>query len=409
MSEAKNQATARLRFKARINPRATVELDQQSVVSFLPMEAIGDDGTLNLDGTRRIAEVSSGYTYFENGDVSIAKITPCFENGKGAVMDGLVGGVGYGTTELIVLRPEEGVSPRFLYYVTQADHFRSPGEAAMLGSGGQKRIPDLFVKDFETAWPESKVQTAIASYLDAETARIDGLIEEKTALVEKLTELRTSTIYDAVYVESPGWQRSRLKFVVDGIIDTEHKTCPYFDDGKYLVVRTTNIKSGKLTLDGAKFTNEEGYREWTQRAIPAEGDILLTREAPAGEACIVPADVPLCVGQRTVLLQVNREVAHPEFVLWSLYGGLSSQFIADLSRGSTVPHFNMGDIGNIPLCIGPLEEQVARADLLQKRLGEVDGVMAHVAQEIELLRELRFATITDAVLGRIDVREHMKN
>ena len=204
-------------------------------------------------------------------------------------------------------------------------------------------------------------------------------------------------------IQEDGWKRSRLKFVSDGIIDTEHKTCPYFDDGQYMVVRTTNVKSGKLVFDEAKYTNSEGFHDWTQRALPQPGDVLLTREAPAGEACLVPPDVPLCVGQRTVLIQINREIAHPEFVLWSLYGGLSAQFIADLSRGSTVPHFNMGDIGNIPLFTGPLNEQVARTEELKKQLDQIDSLTEHAKMEIETLKEFRSATITDAVLGRIDV------
>lgn len=189
---------ARLRFKARVNPRATLDLDSESHVSFLPMDAIGDDGNLNLDGIRRVAEVSSGYTYFEEGDVSIAKITPCFENGKGAVMAGLVGGAGFGTTELIILRPEEDVDARFLYYVTQSSNFRKIGEAAMLGSGGQKRVPDLFVKDFEMHWPPHEDQVVIATYIDAETKRLDRLMQHVDEEILLLKELRSATITDAV-------------------------------------------------------------------------------------------------------------------------------------------------------------------------------------------------------------------
>ena len=79
------------------------------------MEAIGDDGALDLERTRPVGEVASGYTYFEDGDVAIAKITPCYENGKGAVLAGLAEGVGFGTTELIVMRPTQNDCPQWLY------------------------------------------------------------------------------------------------------------------------------------------------------------------------------------------------------------------------------------------------------------------------------------------------------
>ena len=98
----------RLRFATELNPSKSEvsHLDRETAVSFLPMEAVGDDGTLNLEKEKPIGEVESGYTYFRNGDVTVAKITPCFENGKGALMSGLVNGIGFGTTELIVARPK---------------------------------------------------------------------------------------------------------------------------------------------------------------------------------------------------------------------------------------------------------------------------------------------------------------
>ena len=90
----------RIRFVAQLNPSKSeiASLDRETEVSFLPMEAVGEDGSLALERSRRMSDVESGYTYFREGDVSIAKITPCFENGKGAVMRGLIGGIGFGTT-----------------------------------------------------------------------------------------------------------------------------------------------------------------------------------------------------------------------------------------------------------------------------------------------------------------------
>ena len=141
----------RLRHVAALNPSKSeiAEFPRDTEVSFLPMEAVGDDGTLNLDRTRPIAEVESGYTYFREGDVTIAKITPCFENGKGAVMRGLHNGHGFGTTELIVARPSEGTTTSdYLHRLFTSRSFRMLGEAAMYGAGGQKRVPDDFVRDF---------------------------------------------------------------------------------------------------------------------------------------------------------------------------------------------------------------------------------------------------------------------
>ena len=135
----------RIRFVAVMNPSKSelTEVDRETEVSFLPMEAIGDDGSINLERTRRISEVETGYTFFRNGDVTLAKITPCFENGKGALMQGLQGGIGFGTTELIVARPKPSeVLGTFLNCIFRSPNFRAQGEASMYGAGGQKRVPD---------------------------------------------------------------------------------------------------------------------------------------------------------------------------------------------------------------------------------------------------------------------------
>ena len=127
----------RLRHAATLNPskQETAHLDRATEVSFLPMEAIGDDGSLNLERTRPIGDVETGYTYFREGDVTLAKITPCFENGKGGIMRGLVGGVGFGTTELIVARPAvKSISSAYLDRVFTSRPFRQLGEAAMYGA-----------------------------------------------------------------------------------------------------------------------------------------------------------------------------------------------------------------------------------------------------------------------------------
>ena len=163
------------------------------------MEAIGDDGSLNLEREKTIGELETGYTYFREGDVTLAKITPCFENGKGALMRGLLGGIGFGTTELIVARPRPSVlTGEYLHYLFISSHFRALGESQMYGAGGQKRIPDSFARNFATAFPPLDEQRAIAAFLDRETAKIDALVAEQRRAIDLLLERRTALISAAV-------------------------------------------------------------------------------------------------------------------------------------------------------------------------------------------------------------------
>lgn len=142
---------SRLKYIAEVDPplRRTLRMDDGMPVSFLPMEAVGEAGSLDLSRERPLSAVREGYTPFQDGDVIVAKITPCFENGKGALAAGLTNGVGFGTTELFVLRPSKRLDARFLYYLVSSDAFRQPATAQMYGAGGQKRVPPSFVQDFD--------------------------------------------------------------------------------------------------------------------------------------------------------------------------------------------------------------------------------------------------------------------
>ena len=182
------------RFCADVNPQSLRSLRPDIEVSFVPMEAVGEYGGLDLDETRSVFEVGSGYTEFKDGDVVVAKITPCFENGKGALAMGLLNGIGFGTTELHVLRPFENLDVRFLFYFSISQVFRSMGEGEMYGAGGQKRVPPEFCKDIQIPLPPVKEQNSIADFLDHQTEKIDTLVAKKRTLIERLKEERTALI-----------------------------------------------------------------------------------------------------------------------------------------------------------------------------------------------------------------------
>ncbi|UKA24895.1 restriction endonuclease subunit S [Photobacterium damselae subsp. damselae] len=318
-----------------------------------------------------------------------------------------------------VMTKSKVLKNKYLFYWLQA--FKD--DIVQLSSGGgQPNINQEKVAALKISAPVLKEQTQIAAFLDHETAKIDTLIEKQQQLIELLKEKRQAVISHAVTkglnpqapmkdsgVEWLGevpehWVQLKLKHVVKNIIDAEHKTAPYFDNGNYLVCRTTNVRNGKLLLDGGKYTNKDTFAQWTQRAIPEKGDILFTREAPAGEACIYDASIPLCLGQRMVLFKLNKDKMLPEFVLHSLYSGLADDFVKQLSQGSTVSHFNMADIQNIPLFEPPFKEQLFIVEYLKKIINKYDTMSDKAASAILLMQERRTALISAAVTGKIDVR-----
>ena len=148
------------------------------------------------------------------------------------------------------------------------------------------------------------------------------------------------------------------------VVDCEHKTAPYVDSSEYLVVRTSNVRNGQLLFDDMKFTTKDGYNEWTKRAIPEFGDVLFTREAPAGESCLVPSDKKVCMGQRMVMLRPKKNVTDPVFFSYILNTERTKADILRLSIGSTVSRINIADIKRLKVASPPLPEQRKIAKIL---------------------------------------------
>jgi type I restriction enzyme S subunit len=149
---------SRLKFLAEINPsKSEVSyLPDNLEVSFLPMELVGN-GNLLLEKNKTLGEIKQGFTYFRDGDVLVAKITPSFENGKGAIAANLEHGIGFGTTEIHVIRPTKLVDREFIFYLTQSHPFRGFGATQMYGTAGQKRVPDWFRRLIRILCKRSKI------------------------------------------------------------------------------------------------------------------------------------------------------------------------------------------------------------------------------------------------------------
>lgn len=188
-----------LKYTIQINPsKSEIDLNSNQKVTFLPMENILEPGRVDLSLEKDLAEVSSGYTYFKNQDIVLAKVTPCFENGNIAIVDNLLNGIGFGTTELHVLRVKKGHYNRFYFYLVQSERFKQEGVSTMYGVGGLKRIPTEFVSNYKFAAPPLVEQVEIANYLDVQCARISDLLRYINQQIEKLKEYRQSLIYEAV-------------------------------------------------------------------------------------------------------------------------------------------------------------------------------------------------------------------
>ena len=176
---------ARLGDVCIINPKTPV-IDDNLTVSFIPMPKVGENGEFDASEIKEYREVKKGFTYFQNGDVLFAKITPCMENGKGAVARMLENGIGFGSTEFHILRPKDGnVLSKWIYYLLSWSNFRKEAENNMTGSAGQKRVPKSFLENYNVMLPPLEKQK---NQIDS-LAKIDDVITLRKQQLSKLDEL----------------------------------------------------------------------------------------------------------------------------------------------------------------------------------------------------------------------------
>lgn len=174
----------------------------------------------------------------------------------------------------------------------------------------------------------------------------------------------------------------KLKDLCELIVDCPHSTEPNEGQG-YPIIRTPNIGPGYLNLDGVQRVGEEAYKRRNVRAVPQAGDLILAREAPAGNVGIIPDGEKVCLGQRTVLIRPDRSKADPAYLNYYLNAPKQRHKLLSNSNGATVSHVNMPIIHNLPVDLPPLPAQQRIAGVLSA----YDKLIENNRRQIKLLEE----------------------
>ncbi|MBD5647118.1 MAG: restriction endonuclease subunit S [Desulfovibrio sp.] len=187
----------RLKYVCTLNPRINVDdINPETELSFFPMESIKNGYVVNTQ-KKFFSEYCSSYNIFNNGDILLAKVTPCFENGNIAIASNLEKCIGFGTSEIFIIRANN-IDNKFLFYWLRNELFKLRAISTMSGTGGLKRISSQFMRDENILVPPRSEQHRISAYLDAKCAEIDTLIAQKQALLDKLAEYKKSLIFECV-------------------------------------------------------------------------------------------------------------------------------------------------------------------------------------------------------------------
>ena len=234
--------------------------------------------------TKPLGEVAGSYTYFADNDVLVAKITPCFENGKMGIARHLTNGIGFGSSEFVVLRSRGQILPEYLFYFLSRDEFRNSGRRVMSGAVGHKRIPKDYMEDLQVPLPPIQEQKKIVAILDEAFAGLARARENSEANLKNAHELFENYQNEVFSNRDKKWTQGTLDSVSTKMeYGTSTKSKP---TGKVPVLRMGNIQDGEIDWANLVYTDDPAEIE---RYALKQGDVLFNRtnsEAHVGKTAI---------------------------------------------------------------------------------------------------------------------------
>ena len=412
---------SRIKHVAEFEPKCdTSNLSSDSIITYTPMECVKNGFFENR--TASYDSLATSLTPFQEGDIVMAKVTPCFENGNIAVMSNLSSGFGLGSSELFVFRPFL-IDTRYFFYWLQNNGFIHRACSTMTGTGGLKRVSPYFVRNCEIHLPPATDQHRIAAYLDIQCAKINAVLEQTRNSIEEYKKLKQAVITQAVTkgirpgrkmkdsgIEWIGevpeeWTVVRLKYLMKEIVDCPHETPIYSSDGEFYVIRTADQDYANLREDRNMFRLEKDeYINRIRRLSLEKDDIVYGREGERwGLACLVPQSNKYCLGQRMMQFRCNQSIVSPLFAVYAL----SSTHIRRQGEidtfGSTSPHVNISTIRNYRIPMPPFEEQMEIETFISEKFGILNTIIARKEHCLNELESYKKSLIYECVTGKREV------
>lgn len=415
----------RLKYLADFEPTCdTSYLTDESKITYTPMECVKNGGFENRSAL--YGNLSHTLTPFQNGDIAMAKVTPCFENGNIAIMDNLFSGFGLGSSELFIFRPKS-ISTRYFFYWLQNKAFVARACSTMTGTGGLKRISPSFIRNCPVHCPSTDEQTKISDYLDAKCSEIDDLLTSVHSSIEKYKKLKQAVITQAVTkgvhgeremkdsgVEWIGeipkyWNIGKLKYYwisVESGVSVNAADRPIDNPAQYGVLKTSSVSKFIFNPHEHKQVNNDEYSRVT---CPVTADCIIVSRMNTPDlvgACgYVEKTYPnLFLPDRLWQISFKSDVS-AKFIWYYLNNKMVRSYISSLSTGtsSTMQNISQGQFGNISVCLPDSNEQKEIADYLDAKCAEIDKLIAKKEQLVKELESYKKSLIYEVVTGKREV------
>ena len=304
------------------------------------------------------------------------------------------------STGFCFLRPKQNLNSRYLYHYVISHLFQKMKDT-LAGNGIMGGIKNSDVKEIEIPLPTLSEQQRIASILDEAFEAIAKAKANAEQNLKNAKELFESYLKTAFENKVHGEKFETLDSLCELIVDCEHKTAPTQETG-YPSIRTPNIGKGELILENVNRVSYETYLKWTRRAVPKAGDLILAREAPAGNIAVIPENIEVCLGQRTVLLRPKKDRLISKYLAYLILSKEVQEILLSHSTGATVQHINMKDIRAFKIYnLSDLNEQISVVQKLDALKSETKKLEAVYQKKIADLEELKKSILQKAFAGEL--------
>ena len=368
------------------------------LVSFAPMEDLSIDQKLLVPkGTRALADVAGSYTYFADGDVLLAKITPCFENGKLGIAANLTNGVGFGSSEYMVFRPSPALGKVWLYYYLSRETFRTEGAARMSGAVGHKCVAKEFIDAYPIPVPPLPEQQRIVGILDE---AFDGIATAKANAEKNLQNARAlfeSHLQSVFTQQGEGWKSGKISEIAKRSLGKMlDKAKNKGEPQPYL----RNINVRWFAFDLSDLLQMPFLASESEKYTAVRGDVLICEGGYPGRAAIWVEDYPIYFQKALHRVRFD-ELEHNKWFLYYLYlqdknGELKQHF-----SGTGIQHFTGEVLARFELPLPPLRDLrrlIAKFDELSQETQRLESLYQ---RKLTALDELKKSLLHQAFSGAL--------
>jgi type I restriction enzyme S subunit len=375
-----------------------------SLVSFLPMEDMGIDVKfVQAIKTKPLSAVVGSYTYFADGDILLAKITPCFENGKLGIAEGLKNGIGFGSSEYFVFRPDPTVSKEWLYYFLSRETFREEGSSRMTGAVGHKRVSKEFIEDYPIPVPPLAEQQRIVGLLDE---AFEGLATAKANAEKNLQNARAlfeSHLQSVFTQRGPGWVEKPLAELCDSSRVITYGVIKLGDETPNGVpcLRTSNVRWLHIDIEGMKRITPKLSAEYS-RTILKGGEVLVNvRGTLGGVAVASPEMAGWNVSREVAVVPINSSRVNPAFLSYLIGSGTSQHWLGGVKKGAAYIGINIEDLRLLPVNAPKMEKQLEVVEHLDSLHEETQRLARIYERKLAALAELKKSLLHQAFTGEL--------